>query len=59
MRLFWIIMVGVLTVTSLGFADLEPGSKLPNPTLTDTEGKPVQLHELLSTVTVLHLWKCD
>lgn len=52
-------MVGVLTVTSLGFADLEPGSKLPNPTLTDTEGKPVQLHELLSTVTVLHLWKCD
>jgi hypothetical protein len=40
-------------------ADMEPGAQVPNPTLVSLDGKEVQLHSLLSQVTVLHLWKCQ
>jgi len=60
-----ITIVSLLTLTLLFAlsptveADLQPGDKLPNPTLTSQKGEKSQLYGMLSSVTVLHLWKCD
>jgi len=49
----------ILTLAGSVKADLKPGEPLPNPTLTTPAGEKSQLHGMLSSVTILHLWKCD
>jgi hypothetical protein len=49
----------VLGLVGWALADLSPGERLPNPTLTSQTGEKSQLLGMLDTLTVIHLWKCD
>jgi len=40
-------------------ADIEPGTPVPDITLISQDGEKIQLHDMLESVTVLHLWKCN
>ncbi len=59
MRYLTIIIMMLLLGVGMVQADLAPGDQLPNPTLTDKDGKETPLHDMLNKVTVIHLWKCN
>ncbi|MBM3327685.1 MAG: hypothetical protein FJY65_12095 [Calditrichaeota bacterium] len=54
-----LLILFIFFSTIPAFADLQPGEKLPNPTLKNQSGAEVGLHSLLKTVNVVHLWKGD
>ena len=53
------LLTALLALAISVHAELSPGDLLPNPTLTAQSGEKSQLHGMLSSVTILHLWKCD
>ncbi|MBT3232184.1 MAG: hypothetical protein HN356_05155 [Calditrichaeota bacterium] len=54
-----IILALVLMLTTSVMADIEPGTPVPDLTLISPEGEKVQLQDMLGSVTILHLWKCN
>jgi len=54
-----IILALLLMLTTGVMADMEPGTPVPDITLISPDGEKVQLHDMLESVTVLHLWKCN
>jgi len=52
------LIILLLLATALE-ADLGEGDPLPNPTLRAADGAETPLHDMLGTVAVLHLWKCN
>ena len=50
--------VGLMLAAS-AFADMNPGTRIPNVTIKGQDGKLYQLDSHLKTVNLVHLWKCE